>query len=190
MAQKKSLDEAISVLLKDYKKALTEAVEYASNRAVEDIWKYSLSCLEEYYDNYLPSSYDRTDSLWHAFVPYLTIEDKKEGIISTVGVEYNPSLLKGYYEVGSNNYGKREIDKDKKPPIIPLEEWILNNYLAGIHPATNGSRRIGEALYYEHVDAVSPTQKMETYLNKYVKTTFQDNLLISFAKQVNKIMRR
>ena len=187
MAQNKSLNAAIDELLKDYKKALTEAVEYASNRAVEDIWKYSLNCLEEYYANYSPTSYDRTDQLWHAFVPYLEIENEKDKIITTVGVEYDASRLTTY-KVGSKDYGKRDVDQGKS--IIPLNEWILNNYLAGIHPATDGSRNVGEAFYYENIDPVSPTQKMYAYLGEYGKTTFKENLLISFAKQVKKIMRR
>lgn len=185
MARKKTLDAAIDEVLKDYKTAMTAAVEYASDRAVEDIWKYSLSCLEEYYNNYDPESYKRTDSLWHAFVPYLKIDKNKTNITSTVGVEYDASLLNTYV-VGSKDYGMRDIDNDKD--IMPINEWILDNYLNGIHPATDGTRTPGEAVYFQIIDPVSPTQKMNEYINKYVKT-FDSNLLIHLASQVAKKLK-
>ena len=52
MAKSKTIDELINELLKNYKVALNEAVEYASDKAVEDIYKYSQNCLQEYYENY------------------------------------------------------------------------------------------------------------------------------------------
>ena len=185
MARKKSLDAAIDEVLKDYKTAMTAAVEYASNRAVEDIWKYSISCLEEYYDNYDPESYKRTDNLWHAFVPYLDIKNNKKNVTSTVGVEYDASLLTTYV-VGSKDYGTRDFDSDKN--IVPINEWILDNYLNGIHPATDGVRKPGEATYLPIIDPVSPTQKMYEYINRYVKT-FDSNLLAHLASQVAKKMK-
>lgn len=182
MAQKKSLDAAIDELLKDYKTALTKAVGYASNKASEDIWKYSLSCLEAYYDNYDPNRYDRTDSLWHAFVPYLNIKENSDNITSTVGVEYDASVLDAYIKANDVYNGSKQYQ--------PADaSWVIENYLNGVHPATDGSRVPGGAFYYEIVDPISPTQKMEEYLNRYVRTTFQDNLLVSFAQQVNKLRR-
>ena len=79
---KRTLNAAIDELMKNYESALKEAVEYASNEAVKDIYKESISCLERYYDSYDPTSYERTDSLWRAIVPCLTIQQDKDKITS------------------------------------------------------------------------------------------------------------
>ena len=171
----RTIDEAIDELMKNYESALKEAVEYASNKAVEDIYKQSMSCLEQYYDSYDPTSYERTDTLWHAIVPYLEpIKHTKDGFISSVGVVYDPSRIDGVY-FGSKKYSPTD------------GAWILDNYLCGVHPATDGSSISGEAFYYEIVDSVSPTDSMRTYLDKYAETTFNDNMLISFAKQITRM---
>lgn len=176
----KTLDQAISALMKDYENAIRKAVEYASNKAVKDIYNYSMTCLEEYYENYEPNRYNRTDSLWHAILPYSESFDRGKEIISRVGVEYNPFILQSYVDgnpayIGSNAYGQ-------------VDAWyVLDNYLDGIHPATNGSSNSDMVIYYENIDSESPTDKMEKYLDNYASTTFHNNILISFAKQIAKM---
>lgn len=175
-----TLEQAINKLMKDYENAIQKAVKYASDKAVKDIYKYSMTCLEEYYENYYPSRYNRTDSLWHAILPYSESFNNGKEIISRVGVEYNPFVLETYITgnpayVGSNAYGQ-------------VDAWyVLDNYLEGIHPATNGSSNPDTVLYYENIDAESPTDKMEKYLNNYASDTFYNNILISFARQVAKM---
>lgn len=172
MAKTNGLDAAIEELRKNYKQVLKEAVQYATREAKKDVHHKALTCLEEYYMNYDPSSYNRTDSLRHAFVPYGRVKGNSEYLISTVGVEYNTSLLDTYI-VGSNNYGNREIDDGKD--IIPIEQWVMHNYLDGIHPTTDGTNIPGAAQYIPIQDAVSPTDKMEDYLIEYANT-FDNNV--------------
>ena len=183
MAKTKNLAAAMKDLEKNYKKVLKDAMQYATDKAVTDVRDHALTCLEEYYA-YDPTSYDRTYSLKNAFVPYkkpLTMNQTH--ITSTVGIMYNYSLLTTY-EVGSNNYGSRDIDDGKK--IIPINEWIMNNYLDGIHPGTNGyPTKMGtkEVVYYEVVDPVSPTEKMNNFLEQYVYT-FRDNVYSYLAAYI------
>lgn len=173
MAKQKTLEQAIDELMENYESALKEAVKYASNEAVKDIYEYSMNCLLDYYDNYDPTSYERTDYLWHAILPYAeTIKKTKDGFVSKVGVAYDPSQLDNVY------YGS-----EKYSPVDGA--WVLENYLNGIHPYTKFNPKTGEYTYYEIVDSVSPTEKMNDYLNQYVKT-FDSNLLVSLASQVAK----
>jgi len=160
--------------MNNYENALKEAVEYASDEAVKDIYKESVSCLERYYDSYDPTSYERTDSLWRAIVPCLTIKRDKDKITSSVGVEYDAARIEGLY-FGSKKYSPTD------------GSWILDNYLRGVHPATDGSSKPGEAFYYENVDHVSPTEHMTVYLNNYANTTFHKNIITSFAKQIKRM---
>ena len=183
MAKSKDLKAAIEELKKNYKQVLEEAVQYATEEAQKDVHTRALTCLEEYYASYDPSSYRRRDEandLRNAFLPYKKIESNATHIISTVGIVYNTSLLAGYV-VGSNNYGNRDVDVTKE--ILPIEEWIMNNYLDGIHPTTDGSSIIGEAIYTEIIDKESPTQKMDNYLENYANK-FADNVISYLAAYI------
>lgn len=173
--KKQTLAQSINELKKNYKNVLQEAVQYATEEAQKDVHAKALSCLAEYYANYDPSSYHRRDSnndLRVAFLPYKNIKSNNTHIISTVGIEYNTSLLTAYV-VGSKDYGNRDVDDGKE--IIPIEEWIMNNYLDGIHPTTDGSSIPGQAVYTAIYDVESPTEKMDKYLENY-KNTFSTNV--------------
>jgi hypothetical protein len=179
MAKSRTLDQAIDELMKNYTNALQQAVEYATSKASDDIYKYSMSCLNDYYENYDPLRYHRSYSLWHGVLPYSEIRNNGKEIISRVGVEYNPFVLAAYVEGNPAYSGSSHYD--------PVDTWyVLENYLEGIHPATDGSGN-ENAIYYENIDPESPTDKMEKYLNNYVSTTFNDNVLVSFAKQITKM---
>ena len=93
MAKTNSLETAINELRKNYRKVLREAVQYATEEAEKDVHQHALSCLEEYYSNRIPNSYDRSDSLRHAFLPYKSVKSNGHYLISTVGIEYNSDAL-------------------------------------------------------------------------------------------------
>lgn len=181
MAKNKTFEKALNDVFADYEKALTKAMNDASNKALKDIFEYSRSCLEEYYDNYQPNSYDRTYSLLDAFVPYLDIKIDKKGITSTVGVNFDWSRLN--YEA-SYRY-RSGLGGDN---ALPTNQWVMENFLKGVHPATDGSQIPGNAFYYEIVDSESTSDKMDKYLDKYYDT-FRTSVLTSFVKQAKAIMK-
>ena len=188
MAKAKTLNLAIDELLNNCESVIKEACEYATNKACVEIYKYSMSCLEEYYNNYDPNSYKRTDNLWRAILPYAEKPRQVTNtIISTVGVEYDASVLEGVYYSGSEKYG---AVKNEDGHIIkyghPDSEWVLENYLKGIHPATNGSRNPNDVVYYEIIDAESPYNKMQTYLKTVVPDNFKSSLMTYFIRWMNK----
>ena len=173
-AKIRGLDEAIDELFKNYEGALTTAMSYASEIAKDDIEFKAKSCLYEYYENFQPgigepNIYNRTGHLEDSFIPYMGVKRVSEGIEASVGMSYHPSALDGVYN-GSAKW-------------TPVDGWwVLNNYLMGIHPTTDGSFLPG-AEYIPVYDSVSPDTKMEKYLNDYVKT-FNNNVLVSFTKQL------
>lgn len=179
-AKVKNLDAAIDSLFSRYDSNLRKAMEFAAKKAEEDIMWEAKSCLYRYYENYDPSWYDRTDSLIKAFVSVNEVTaKKKEGeVVARVGVMYDPSKLDGvYYSEGSN-----------KPEFNPVDAtWVLQNYLAGIHPRTNGYPLYGEELIYNpKIDAVTPDDTMKKYIENY-KETFSQNVFDWF---LNRITRR
>ena len=177
-AKVRGINEAIDEVFEDYRGALAKAMKEASKIAKEDIeWK-AKSCLYEYYENFQPGIgepnwYERTGSLENSFIPYMKVAFHKNNpsIITSVGMGYWPFMLDGVYS-GSNQWS-------------PVDgEWVLDNYLKGIHPTTDGSSYIG-APYLPVFDSVSPEEKMEKYLQDYVGT-FKDNVLLSFVKQITR----
>jgi hypothetical protein len=151
MAKNRTIDDILRELSKDYQSVLLKAVQRATDTAAEDIYKFSMSVLERYYENYEPTSYDRSDSLWRATIPISDVIKQGNKIVSTVGVKYDPSVLEGVYD-GSQKYEH------------PDGSWVLENYLMGIHPATNGSRNPDTVVYTPWQDTISP----DTYLKKYL----------------------
>lgn len=167
----RTVTDILQELKKDYKSVLVRAVEYATDIACEDMYKFSMSVLDRYYENYMPSSYERTDYLWRAAIPVAKVESAGDVIVGTFGVDYDPSVLDGVYD-GSKTYGH------------PDGSWVLENYLMGIHPRTDGSRVPGGGNYEEEkwVDPISPDEYLKKYLGLY-KQKFQDNVndyLISY----------
>ena len=175
-AKVRGLDEAIDELFKNYDVALMEAMTYASEEAKYDIKFQAESCLYEYYANFQPGTgepnrYERTGNLINAFVPYMDVKHINTGIEASVGMGYWDFMLDGVYG-GSKKWTPTD------------SSWVLDNYLKGIHPTTDGSTYEG-APYFEVVDQMSPTDKMGKFLENYVKT-FNNNVLISFVKQITR----
>lgn len=151
--------------LKAYQDVLADAVEHAAKEAQKDIHSKALSCLDEYYQSYSPESYDRTYSLRRAILPYLHIKQSNDNITTTVGVEYSPWILEMFANdaySASKKYG--QVDGD----------WVINNFLSGIHPRTDGSSIPGEAEYLP-IQTPAATEKMNTYINDYL-ITFENNV--------------
>lgn len=173
----RGLDEALNEIFANYESSLTEAMEYAAKQAKKDIQSAEESCIAAYYANYTPSSYHRTMTLFDAFaigafIPYMNVSKSGNTVVADAGIGMWPMLFDGLYDDGSNQWR-------------PVEGWwILDNYLNGIHPATDGSSYTG-APYTPHFDGdgQSPNEKMKTYLEEYHKT-FNNSLIESFAKQI------
>ena len=137
----KTIDEAIDEVLDRYEDIIEDAMNVAARATRKKVHKYALSCLQAYYDNYPQDgdemSYQRTFYLHNAILPTSSKARKNSKEVSvSVGVAYDPTVLDGVYD-GSKKYGH------------PDGEWILDNYLKGIHPATNGSADPTKVKYYE-----------------------------------------
>ena len=187
MAKAKDLKTAMKDLKKNYKEVLKEAVSYATKEAEEDIHKKSLSCLAEYYKEHDPTSYDRINGLRHAFLPYKSVKSDGKNIIGIAGIEYFYDALDYAYQSGSEKYG---AEKNEEGHIIeygmPESSWVMDNYLDGIHPTTNGypfAKGVSHVEYIPISYGLSPTEKMEKYLDRYVDT-FKDNVYAYLAAYV------
>ena len=179
MARGKTIDDAINNIFNDYKNAIYIAAQEATNKAKDDLYSHALSCLVRYYEDYKPTSYNRTYSLKDCFVPYANeVKEGVGGYICRAGVEYNPTLLENTY-YGSEIYSPVDA------------EWIIDNYLAGIHPKTDGSSELGGGNYenQKHYGSFIPSFEMQRYIDGYYRV-FDENLILALGKQVVKQMRK
>lgn len=183
MAKAKTLDQAIYELLNRYSDAMEVAAEYATKKAEEDFYNHSMKFLQQYYEQYEPTKhgYKRTESLQHAFVKFSNVKRRGKSIECEAGVEYDAWLLENY--VGENN--NYAYDASKKYGQVD-GDFVINNYLEGLHTYTSGSSEPGTPMYYHRY--YSPTNKMREEMEKY-GPTFQKNLLVSFANQIIKVMK-
>jgi hypothetical protein len=179
----RTIEEAAEEVFKDCKKAAIKAAQEASKKAMDDLYAMTVSCLRTYYNEYQPTGYSRTYHLIDSFVPYVNdVKVDGDTLICSGGVEFDPSRIAGIYHASQNLTG---IER------IPLEEWIIDNFLAGIHPRTNGSPMPGGGEYESskfQSDFV-PGVEIQKYIDNYDET-FDRNFYRAVGKQILRMMRK
>jgi hypothetical protein len=155
-----SIDEAVEDMKKRGEKAIRIAVNKAANVGVEDIYKFSISCIDQYYANYIPSIYDRTYQLYNTVSPVHEISEGGGMISAKVGVKFDPGAL------GSHEH--RTFWGNRPGMENGYSNEILNDFLDGIHPMTSGSPEPGTpALMVQ--DGVSTDSLLNRYLPLYLR---------------------
>ena len=175
----RTIDEAIDEIFKDYKNVFKKAAEEATEQTKEDIYANAVSCLQKYYEDYSPTSYNRTYSLMDSFVSYANpVQKVGDSLLCSAGVEFDSSRIANVY-YGSEIYSPTD------------SEWIIENFLAGIHPRTNGSPVVGGGNYeYEkYYGNFVPVEEMQKYIDSYWYT-FDKNFRRSVSKQILRMMKR
>ncbi len=151
----KSVEKLFAEILKDYKEVTFEAMKKAAIRAQTDIIDQAHSYLEQYYKNYTPKWYRRKKNLQRAIVPVYKFNKTRRRFNFTIGVEYDDSKLDGLYKSNSPFHQSGNVWRSSGFPIVgfgpeykqaikfdpersdngvPESDWILDNYLVGIHP--------------------------------------------------------
>lgn len=156
----KSLETAFQEIIDDYVAITTQAIKNASKKVQTDIVNEAKSYLQRYYNNYpKPKQYKRTYRLKRAIIPYYADRSNNNKISIEVGVQYKSSALKGAYKSNSRFHQSGEdwkpiSSRDNSPNNgIPEPEWILSNFLQGIHP-------------WAQEDSESTNSLMETFINE------------------------
>jgi hypothetical protein len=179
----KSLDDAFAAIINDCQAIAVEAVKNAAKKTQADIIKEANSYLQRYYRNYTPRRYKRTGQLKNAIKP--VIEDHSTGRSASieVGVEYNSGALKGYrsnswyHQTGTHwiSRDSGDFDFDSQNNGIPEPEWIMNNFLEGIHPWAQDDSESTNSLMEEFFDV-----QLAGRIEKYV----QEELFAAIARRL------
>jgi hypothetical protein len=176
MAKAKTVDGVLHNIQAAYAKKVASAMKVAKTDALNKITEESNNILREYYAEYRPEQYERTNTLKNAIRPFATVamDSTKTAVILSVGVEYDSSKLDNKY------YGSKKWS--------PVEgAYVLNNYLEGIHPGTEGSSTpwLGDGpapYYWEQQFEPTPWDKMQRYLDNGLPVQVQKSLLKSFFR--------
>lgn len=140
MAKARTIDDVVKdIITIKYKPLLKEAVEHVAKQAEKDIHSKAVNVLVKYYyGGYDPESYYRTGALIQSIVPFSSIRINGSGsnemIECVVGVEYSPRALEQY--LSTFEYAYQGSNRWEQPDA----SWIIENFLAGKHPTTDGSR--------------------------------------------------
>ena len=183
-----SIDSVFDGIIKDCQTIAAEAVKNAAKKVQDDVLNETKSYLQLYYSNYKPKCYKpRSEQLQKSITPVLEDHSSNSGISIEVGVEYDSGKLKGAYHSNSRWHQSGDTwhiittDRRKNGPFssdngIPAPEWIMDNFLEGIHPITekNGN----DYIYNPKKDKESTDSLMKQFfdtqlpnkINQYIQT--------------------
>lgn len=169
----KGLDAAFDAIIKDCQTVAVEAVKNAAKKAQADIVKEAENYLQKYYNNYPnPKMYKRTYRLKRTIIPYWADKTGKNGISIEVGVQYKSSALKGAYrsnspwhQAGDTWRSVTDYSKFSSDNGIPEPDWILNNFLEGVHPWAQTDGESTNSLMKEFFETELPNH-IEQYVSE------------------------
>jgi uncharacterized protein (UPF0333 family) len=177
-----NIDAVFAAIIKDCQAVAAEAVKNAAKKTQNDIVKEAQSYLRKYYNNYKPKRYKRTYQLKNSIIPIFEDKSQKGKISIEVGVKYDSSKLSGlyksnswYHQTGATWIERKsgDFDFDSQNNGIPQPEWILNNFLEGIHPWGQDDTESTQSLMVDFFD-----RKLPDHIEEFVKNELF-NVIIS-----------
>lgn len=176
----KKLNDAIEEVVKGYEKAAAIAAVKASEKTAEFIYNEALGCLENYYYSYTdilhhPKRYERTNQLRNSFVKHSIVKPKTKNIVCEMGVIYDYTKLDGAY----NRTHDEAYSGNWTPPD---SSWIVDNYLDGIHPTTNGATS-SDNVIYTPVKGYNPSNRMDWVVDNLAYEEFSSWFWQSLLEQ-------
>ena len=127
--------------------------------------------MKKYYNNYSPKIYKRTFYLKNAITPVFEDKSTKDSISIDVGVKYDSSKLKGHYKSNSRFHQSGDVWKEVTDHShvtsdngIPEPEWIMGNFLEGVHPWAQTDGESTNTLMEEFFDT-----KLPNHIDQYVQ---------------------
>lgn len=161
-------------ILQDSQKIAIQAVKDAAHKAQDDVINEAKNYLQEYYGNYTPKRYKRTYKLKRAIMPYWADKSTSNHLSIEVGVQYKASALKGAYHSNSRWHqsgGKwnpvTDYSNFTSDNGIPEPEWILDNFLYGVHPWAQQDSNYTDTLMEQFLENELPNR-----IDSYIQSAF------------------
>lgn len=185
----KNLEQAFNDVINNAVNIANDVVRNVGQKVQTDMYDKANKTLEAYYADYTPRIYKRTYSLKRSIKPYTKRVSSGDILELEVGIEYDPSRLDGMYE--SNSYYHQdgdmwisrydnEFDYHGVSNGTPNSDWILNNFLEGLHPitlvnkiASKNGKTVRQYTYSPYQGSTHPLQLMEEFVNKEIEYKVQ-----------------
>lgn len=186
----KNLEQVFNDVINNAVSVSNDVVRNVGQKVQIDMYNKANKTLEEYYADYSPKRYKRTYSLKRSIKPYTKTISSGEFLELEVGIEYDPSRLEGIYE--SNSYYHQDgdswisryndnFDNSGISNGIPESDWILNNFLEGLHPITTVNKTISKNgkitrkyTYSPYQGSTHPLKLMQEFVNRGIESKVHD----------------
>jgi hypothetical protein len=178
------LEEAEKAFLKKCAAARKAAVKQTAKEIKKDFKeKVFDQAVSDYYNDYTPTKYKRTESLYKAFKVYVRTDGRRIKLSGNWDFNRLPqhSSASKYHQSGDDwmDFYSRSEDDDNG---IPEKGWILTNFMEGIHPRFYFDKTLGVVIndseYFE------PSYlRIKEYKDSYIKNGDARDILIKNLKQ-------
>lgn len=167
----------IETALDDFKNNLRSIVVEASKKAAKKIQKDLVAearkNIAKYYDQYDPDVYERTYDLQKTVIHrgFLNDNSTKNTINLEIGFYYDsmgPHTLRG----GSSKY-----NGNADP------EWILDNFVEGIHPRTT------KGYVYDPYQAESQNELMDKFVDRTMEKKIDKYMQSELIRAISRLMK-
>ena len=184
--------DVYKAVIRNAKVAAVSAAKQTAQKIARDMHKEALDGLEIYYQNYDPDVYDRTYNLKNAIRQHYNDKSTKNNVNIEIGIIYDASYLEAYrsnspLHQSGNEWISRTSDNfdwDSSNNGTPDPEWILNNFLHGVHPRTT----TGYA-YSPIKDSVDQIGIMNRFIDKKVQKIMDRYMNQALIREFTKRMR-
>ena len=178
-------------VMKNAQRSAITASKNVARKIKNDIYNQALKNLEIYYANYDPDVYERTYNLKNAIRSHYQDDSTDTKISIEVGVIYDENNLRAYasnswYHQNGESWVSRDstsFDWESQSNGTPSPEWILDNFLHGIHPRTTTGYS-----YAPVTDPKSQIQLMEEFIDneipKKIDEYMNQELLREFTRRM------
>lgn len=199
MANSKDINAIFEDIINNAQSVAVAAIKNASKQVQKDVCEQAEKNLKTYYQSYSPTMYRRTNTLRRAILPYYADRSNSKNICIEVGVQYKSGALVGayksnswYHKSGGNWIGRDSgnFNFNSQSNGIPQPDWILNNFLEGVHPVTKTTKtRDGKTRYvYSPVETESQYTLMKNFfdtvlvrkIDSYVSAAIEGAILSKF----------
>ena len=182
----KNLEQVFNDVINNAVSVSNDVVRNVGQKVQTDMYNKANKTLEEYYADYSPKRYKRTYSLKRSIKPYTKTISSGEFLELEVGIEYDPSRLEGIYE--SNSYYHQDgdswisryndnFDNSGISNGIPESDWILNNFLEGLHPITTVNKTTSKNgkitrkyTYSPYQGSTHPLKLMQEFVDREIES--------------------
>jgi hypothetical protein len=178
------LEDAEIEFLKKCATARKAAVQQAAKEIKKSFKKRVFDqAVSDYYDDYTPKKYKRTESLYEAFKVYATTDGRRINLSYDWDFNRLPqhTSRSQYHKYGDDwidFYNRSEEDDNGNPE----KGWIFTNFMEGIHPRFYIDKTLG--ILVDDSEQFTPSYiRIRQYKDNYIKSGEMRNILLRNLKK-------